>query len=78
MPSVTLGKVFASVLGPLPSAHSESSDHLFFTYPIARVIWVVIAKGIGANNIPTSLSQCCIDGKVIKNPIEILCHAGGH
>lgn len=87
----------------------ESVDHLFFTCPIAKVIWVVIAKGIGDNNIPTSLSQCwswceqwlrtgekfhlwgissiCwaiwkarnkayFEGKFIKNPIEILCHAG--
>jgi hypothetical protein len=34
----------------------ETVDHLFFTYPVARVIWGVIAQLLGANNIPTSLS----------------------
>ena len=37
---------------------NESVEHLFFTCSIAKVIWVVIAKAVGANNIPTSLSQC--------------------
>jgi hypothetical protein len=36
----------------------ESINHLFFTCPVARVVWGVIAKLIGANNIPTSLEQC--------------------
>ena len=96
-----------------PSCHfcdqNETVDHLFFTCPIAKVIWAVIVKVIRANNIPTSLSQCwswcdhwlpaekkfhlsgvsaicwaiwkarnkaCFEGEIIKNPIEILCHAG--
>jgi hypothetical protein len=89
--------------------HDETVDHLFFTCSIAKVIWGVIARLLGANNIPTSLSQCwewcelwfpeakrfhlwgisaicwaiwkarnkaCFEGKIIKNPIEIICHAG--
>jgi hypothetical protein len=88
---------------------NETVDHLFFTCPTAKVIWAVIAKVIGANNIPTSLAQCwewcekwlpagkkynlwsvsaicwaiwkgrnkaCFDGIIIKNPTEILWHAG--
>lgn len=87
----------------------ESINHLFFTRPVAKVIWGVIAKIFGADNIPTSLEQCwawcehwlpsghklhlwgisaicwaiwktrnraCFEGRIIKNPIEILCHAG--
>jgi hypothetical protein len=37
---------------------NETVDHLFFTCPTAKIIWAVIAKVIGANNIPTSLMQC--------------------
>jgi len=40
--------------------HDESIDHLFFTCPIAKVVWAGVAKGIGANNVPTSLQQCWI------------------
>ena len=36
----------------------ETVDHLFFTCPVAKVIWGVIAQLLGANNIPSSLSQC--------------------
>jgi hypothetical protein len=36
----------------------ESCDHLFFTCPIAKVVWAAVAKSIGASNIPDSLSQC--------------------
>jgi len=89
--------------------HDETINHLFFTCSIAKVVWGVIAKLLGANNIPTSLEQCwewcehwlpaggkfhlwgisalcwaiwkarnraCFERKFIKNPIEILCHAG--
>jgi len=38
----------------------ESIDHLLFTCPTAKVIWAVIAKCIGATNVPTSLAQCWI------------------
>jgi hypothetical protein len=38
--------------------HDESVDHLFFTCLIAKVVWVIIAKIIGASNVPTSLAQC--------------------
>jgi len=88
---------------------NETVGHLFFTCPIVKVIWAVIARVVWANNIPTSLAQywnwcdrwlpageryhmwgvsaicwaiwkgrnkACFDGVVIKNPIEILCHAG--
>lgn len=37
---------------------NETIDHLFFTCPITKVIWIVIAKCIVADNIPTSLPQC--------------------
>lgn len=87
----------------------EAISHLFFHCPIARVIWSVIAKCFGANNIPSNLDQCwnwcekwfpygqkyhpwgitaicwaiwksrnkaCFDKKkIIKSPLEILCHA---
>lgn len=84
-------------------------NHLFFSCPIARVIWGCIAKCFGANNIPTDLDECwvwldkwfpqgkklhvwgvaalywaiwkarnraCFDKKLIKNPVEVICHAG--
>lgn len=35
----------------------ETINHLFFTCPIARVVWGVIAKLIGANNVPNSVAQ---------------------
>ena len=89
--------------------HNETINHLFFTCSVAKVVWGVIARIIGATNIPTSISQCwewcefwipesskfhmwgisaicwaiwkarnrvCFDRKLIKNPIEIICHAG--
>jgi hypothetical protein len=89
--------------------HDETINHLFFTCPIAKVVWGVIAKLLGAMNIPTSLGQCwewcdlwlpmggkfhlwgisaicwaiwkarnraCFERKIIRNPIEIICHAG--
>lgn len=37
---------------------NESADHLFFLCPVAKVVWGIIAKVLGADNIPTSLSQC--------------------
>jgi hypothetical protein len=36
----------------------ESISHLFFQCPVARVVWSIIAKCFGANNIPTNLEQC--------------------
>lgn len=83
--------------------------HLFFTCPIAKAIWIVIANCFGDDNTPTNLEQCwtwcdkwfqngkkhhawgvsaicwaiwkarnkaCFDDCIIKNPIEIVCHAG--
>lgn len=80
----------------------------FFTCPIAKSVWIIIAKCFGANNVPTSLERCwiwcdhwfqngrkfhtwgisalcwaiwkarnraCFDNILIKNPIEIICHA---
>ena len=37
--------------------HDETINHLFFTCSVAKVVWGVIARVIGANNIPTSISQ---------------------
>lgn len=87
----------------------ESVNHLFFTCPTAKVVWIVIAKYIGVDDIPESLNQCwkwcekwlpagkkihmwgvsvvcwaiwkaqnkaCFEGVLIKNPIQIICHAG--
>lgn len=36
----------------------ENIQHLFFGCPIAKIIGAVIAKGIGANNVPKNLDQC--------------------
>ena len=38
--------------------HNETINHLFFTCSVAKVVWGVIARIIGATNIPTSISQC--------------------
>lgn len=35
----------------------ESSSHLFFTCPIAKIIWSIVAICIGANDIPNNLQQ---------------------
>jgi hypothetical protein len=35
----------------------ENIQHLFFGCPIAKIIWAVIVKGIGANNIPKNLDE---------------------
>ena len=35
---------------------NETVGHLFFTCPIVKVNWAVIARVVWANNIPTSLS----------------------
>jgi len=37
--------------------NDENMDHLFFTCPIAKVIWGMIAITLGANNIPENLDQ---------------------
>jgi hypothetical protein len=36
----------------------ETISHLFFQCPVAKVIWVVVAKYFGASNIPMNLQQC--------------------
>lgn len=36
---------------------NEDISHLFFQCPIARVIWSIVAKCFGANNIPSRLNQ---------------------
>jgi len=86
----------------------ETISHLFFQCPVARVIWLIIAKCFRASNMPTNLQQCwrwcetwrpfgkkyhpwgvavvcwaiwkcrnkaCFEGKLINNPLEIICHA---
>jgi len=80
----------------------------FFQCPVAKIIWVVVAKCFGAPNVPTNLEQCWLwcekwfpfgkkfhpwgvatvcwalwkcrnkvvfEKKVVKNPLEIICHA---
>lgn len=75
---------------------------------MARVIWSIVAKCFGANNIPSNLQQCwcwcevwlhfgkkfhpwgigaicwaiwksrnkaCFEKKILKSPLEIICHA---
>ena len=37
--------------------NDENMNHLFFTCPIAKVIWGIIAITLGANNIPENLDQ---------------------
>lgn len=44
----------------------ETIAHLFFNYPISKVIWSVVAK---------CRNKACFEGKIIKNPLEIICHA---
>jgi hypothetical protein len=36
----------------------ETISYLFFQCPVARVIWLVVAKCFGASNIPMNLEQC--------------------
>lgn len=36
----------------------ETISHLFFQCPVARAIWLVVAKCFGASNIPMNLQQC--------------------
>ena len=38
----------------------ESISHLFFQWPVACVIWAIIAKCFGANNIPTNIEQLAL------------------
>ena len=38
-------------------SEDETIEHLYFTCPIARVIWGVIGASLGACNTPNSLSQ---------------------
>lgn len=87
----------------------ETIDHLFFKCFVTKVVWVCIAKFLGANDIHGCLEKCwqwldtwlphgklvhvtgvaaicwsiwcarnkaCFDKKIIKNPLEIICHAG--
>jgi len=35
----------------------ESINHLFFSCPTAKVIWSIVAKSIGATNVPNSVAQ---------------------
>jgi hypothetical protein len=37
--------------------HDESVNHLFFQCNVAKAVWAIIAKCIGADNIPRSFSQ---------------------
>lgn len=36
----------------------ETISHLFFSCPVAKVIWSIVAKCMGASNIPSDLHQC--------------------
>lgn len=36
---------------------NKNVDHLFFSCPIARVVWAVVAQVLGATDIPSSLKQ---------------------
>lgn len=38
--------------------NDETISHLFFQCPVARVIWSIIARCFGANNIPSNFHQC--------------------
>jgi hypothetical protein len=40
--------------------NEETISHLFFQCPVARAIWLVVAKCFGASNIPTNFQQCWI------------------
>jgi len=86
----------------------ETISHLFFQCPVARAIWLVVARCFGASNIPMNLQQCWLwcekwlpfgekyhpwgvaaicwaiwksrnravfYKKLIKSPLEIVCHA---
>jgi hypothetical protein len=66
----------------------ESASHLLFYCNIAKTVWATFATCIGADDIPSSLASVgCgvrygslvvrnfILGKLIQNPISIVCHA---
>ena len=36
----------------------ETTAHLFFQCPVAKVIWSIVAKCFGATNVPSNLEQC--------------------
>jgi hypothetical protein len=36
----------------------ESASHLFFQCSTAKAVWAIVARCIGANNVPKSLNQC--------------------
>ena len=36
----------------------ESIAHLFFTCPNEKLVWALIAKCVGATNVPRNLTQC--------------------
>jgi hypothetical protein len=36
----------------------KTTSHLSFQCPVAKVIWIIVAKCFGAPNIPTNLEQC--------------------
>jgi len=37
---------------------NETVSHLFFQCSTAKSVWAIVAKSIGANNVPRSLNQC--------------------
>lgn len=37
---------------------NETIDHLLFQCSVAKSVWAIVAFSLGANNVPTSLSQC--------------------
>ena len=40
------------------SVTRESVSHLFFQCSTAKAVWAIVAKCIGANDVPKSLGQC--------------------
>jgi hypothetical protein len=36
----------------------ETVDHLFFQCSVAKIVWAIIAKSVGASNIPQNINQC--------------------
>lgn len=38
--------------------NDENISHLFFQCSTAKTVWAIVARSIGADNIPRSLSQC--------------------
>lgn len=36
----------------------ETIHHLFFQCPVSKIVWLIIAKCLGATNVPLNLDQC--------------------